>query len=277
MVVLREDGRYGDNTNPTLAAAELATERYLKQVWPRLITAARTGNPAPNSRVPFPNTNWTDWNGDTTYQQGDPGVYILQGDQCLVFFLGGMQVPNGSGFSCMGFGTRKDNPTIISGATDAPYFEFPSDRLRRLGQTQTRSGYFASFLDPYDIPYLYFCNRGGPGGALNVYNSPLNSAAQQFILPGATLASDCPDFGVSPYFEPSTRAYAKDGFQIISAGYDQTFGPGGIYDGGQAWVMYPLINGSTVQLMPNQSATPPHGAYDDLTNFHDKILGSGNQ
>src|SRR5947209_2788112 len=55
MVVLREDGRYGDNPDPTLAAAELATETYLKRLWPRMIIAQRTGMAAPNSRVPLPN------------------------------------------------------------------------------------------------------------------------------------------------------------------------------------------------------------------------------
>src|SRR6266568_3238186 len=128
-IILREDGRYGDNPNPSLRADEVASEAYLKRLWPRMQSAAYTGNPQPNSRVALPSTNFHDWNGSGTYEQDR--FFILEGDQCLVFFLGGINV-NGAN---QGFGVNKAypanvNPTLIAASvptskTEAPFFDFP--------------------------------------------------------------------------------------------------------------------------------------------------------
>src|SRR5262249_47384136 len=81
----------------------------LMQLWPRLDWTGQSGP--------------IDWLGnDHTNQNRNrlantiprPGVY-LEGDQCLVFFLGGIQVkePTQGTFASIGFATNPKNPTLI--------------------------------------------------------------------------------------------------------------------------------------------------------------------
>jgi prepilin-type N-terminal cleavage/methylation domain-containing protein len=262
-IVLREDGRYGDNPNPQIAALELASEAYLKRLWPRMITSPRTGNPSPNSRVDLSvafNGQFTDWNNSGSEDAGQS--FILQGDQCLVFFLGGM-ISNGG---CIGFSTNVSNPTVTSGTMNPPVFEFPSNRLvdpvvafPNLPNNLKYVSHFPTFLDPYGSPYAYFNSRGGAGGAANAYSN------------------DCPSLSVVPYQRfPATNTignfYNQQGFQIISAGYGSallTNGPGSpsfAFDPNGVWVSAtgaPLNNANTA------------GFYT-MTNFSQYVLGAGN-
>jgi hypothetical protein len=122
--------------------------------------------------------------------------------------------------------------------------DFRLDRLRVIAPSATRSQFFRSYIDPYGTaPFAYFSSRGGPGGALNAYNN------------------DCAGLGVSPYFEPNGKPVNKDGFQIISAGRDQTFGTGGTWDARSG---APYANASNV-------------GNDDMSNFHSMVLGNGTQ
>src|SRR5207248_1877045 len=65
---------------------------------------------------------WTapgiDWNGDNTIQPGAAGVYVLEGDQCLVFFLAGIpgNYPPGLPPNCTGFSTNPSNPASHVGS-----------------------------------------------------------------------------------------------------------------------------------------------------------------
>src|SRR5205085_1518036 len=94
---------------------------YLKRVWPHLQTTVVPGNPAA-TRI-----NWAGrplapnppFNTPVFSLQDSNRVYTLQGDQCLVFFLGGiprdtlvggkqLQVPSG-------FSSNPSDPTSTSG------------------------------------------------------------------------------------------------------------------------------------------------------------------
>jgi prepilin-type N-terminal cleavage/methylation domain-containing protein len=223
-IVLREDGMYGSNKIPAIAALEVQSFAILKKIWPRLATPA-TANFAGH-----------DWNGDGTITAGDTGAWVLEGDQCLVFFLGGIQ----RGGVCTGFSVDKQYPCRGDTATEPILYDFPASRLQVfLPNPPTRSQYHASFIDQYgQVPYAYFSSRSGVG-----------------------YSADCPTLKVTPYFVmvngvTTNKPYNSDGFQIISAGYDFTFGPGGGFDAGAgAGLIGPAI--------------------DDLTNFHPTILGSG--
>ena len=249
-LVFREDGRYGDyNTGSNaqkfrIRQIELDTERFLKKVWPRLVTAPPTGGASPNSRIALSNVAgaWTDWNGDGTYTQGDAGAFILEGDQVLVFLLGGMQ----SGGACQGFSVNKSNPTIAIGNREPILYDFPTSRLQVVAPGAFRSNQFLSFIDPYgNQPFVYFSSNSGVG--YNLYN---NTGPSNNMI----ALSDCT--GLVPYFEPNGKYHNKDGFQIISAGYDKTFGLGGVFDASVG-----------------AGLTGP--AVDDLTNFHPAQLGAG--
>jgi general secretion pathway protein G len=114
----------GDITVSQLAQRSLS---YLRKFFPRVIFST-----AQNS-IPTTANRWYDFNGNGTLDN----AYILDGHECLVFFLGGIPVPNGSGFSMSGFGKDPTNPfsnsltgsSMYSANRTAPLFEFNNGRL----------------------------------------------------------------------------------------------------------------------------------------------------
>ncbi|HYV34756.1 MAG TPA: hypothetical protein VE988_03565 [Gemmataceae bacterium] len=210
--------RLGDNGGNGPLAAD--SKAYLLSLFPRIAEKWQT--------------EFIDWNGD-----GKPSPpVVLEGDQCLVFFLGGIPLKNPPG--CFGFSGDGKNPANLAMTKErkGPFFDFRSDRLR------DRSGNgFWSYNDPYgqndpakDKPYAYF----------GVHSN------------GKFDAEDCASLGAKPYIlgENLPRFHMSRGFQIISAGADRTFGPGGLWSPETA------------------SKIAPAGA-DDQTNFHNGLMGGG--
>jgi general secretion pathway protein G len=192
------------------------------------------------------NPTAVNWSRDPAWS----GDEVLEGHQCLVFFLGGIQ--EASPDSCTGFSTNPKDPSAPGGDRIPAFYEFSSNRLARpAGKT------FFQYLDPYrnkktPQPYAFFSHYKTSNG----YNR--YSAANNFPAAGAPATSDCASLGVQPYFEaagPPTRYYKPDSFQIVSAGPDGTFGPGGLYS-------------------PTNLAAVPAAAKDDQTNFVASPLGS---
>jgi len=177
-----------------------------------------------------------DWNGDGHIG----GPVVLEGHQCLVFFLGGIPVHNPPG--CFGFSTDPRDPAKLSQTTGrkGPFFEFESARLGVWPLTQaTAAANFYSYGDQYcqskppifpdDKPYAYFSNYGQPNG-FNKFG------------PG-----DCQSLGVIPYFQgvSPSRYYNPNSYQIISAGLDRKFGPGGLWPppaGSPLWKQTPWLD-----------------------------------
>jgi prepilin-type N-terminal cleavage/methylation domain-containing protein len=129
---------------------------------------------------------------------GVPNGTVLQGSECLVFYLGGIV----QGGRATGFSKNPTDPTAAGGERLGPYFNFKVGRLVALPARQA-----ASYLDPNGIPYVYF-------GALSDNNYDATHA----------------HLGVSPYFASGstpTKWLNPNTFQIISAGKDKAFGPGG--------------------------------------------------
>jgi hypothetical protein len=128
----------------------------------------------------------------------------------------------------------------------SPFFEFPSSQLFLRSNAGGQAGFY-SFGDQYkkspQNPYAYFSNYGTREG----YNRY-----------GTTLAlSDCTSLGLQPYFKGSATQPLYEnpsGFQIICAGADGKFGPGGFWTG-----------------------TAPATGADDQSNFtNGSLLGAGN-
>ena len=145
----------GDITIGQLAQRSVAA---LRKFFPRVVL-----NTAPLAPPVFPNgsTRWYDFNGNGVMD----GPYILQGYECLVFFLGGIPTPNPpaslqvpnvaplnplavpTSFAMSGFGKDPTNPfsnnifsdprapfngsanSMYSGNRQAPLFEFANNRL----------------------------------------------------------------------------------------------------------------------------------------------------
>lgn len=172
------------------------------------------------------------WNGR------DTSPVTLEGHECLVFFLGGIP-KQGDPPSCQGFSTNPADPTDFTFTKDriAPLFEFNSTQLR-VGPKG-----FLYYLDTYkQAPYAYF----SPSGTSNGYNPDDCSGI-------GSLGHDCGT--VKPYFKNPNQYLEPDGWQIISAGADGKFGPGGVVWG---------------PAHPVKADTP--GA-DDVANFSPLWLG----
>lgn len=219
-ILLSNDPDQYDPTKGTATALGLQSAIYLQKIWKKLDLKQSH-----------------DWSGGT--MPAGKWTVVLEGDQCLVFFLGGIPSANPPG--CRGFADSASMPTNLSLPNKAKrLFNFASERLFR------RSNHsFYSYRDPYSFddaaPYAYFAVKSK---AKNSYDE-----------------NDCAGLGVKPYYEkvsPFRQYLNPESFQIISAGPDKTFGAAT----GTGGVFYPSD--------PKVSAA----AQDDTSNFHSQTLGN---
>lgn len=173
--------------------------------------------------------------------------FILNGAECLVFFLGGHVTTSSGGEPVhYGFNFKAANPfapPAISSAGLKKYFEFKSDRL----DDYDGDGFF-EYRDPTGLedaaPYQFF--RAGPLG-YNLSSSGNSTGTlagadgvfgtiddETMTVPGSPAMPVGPLF---PYYRtdsnaavaanPTGIAWSADSFQIIAAGPDGQFGDGG--------------------------------------------------
>lgn len=160
----------------TYAALAQRSLSYLRKFYPRM-----TGLGAGALQL----GTFYDFNGDG--QMNLNGPYILQGHQCLVFFLGGVSNRSiGSGgvaqYGMMGIGKNPANPfpplpfasAALAANREAPLFEFRGNRL--FDATGTN---FPGYLDPIGSGnsarfYAYFSSYGNNGYDPNDVNVPMN-------------------------------------------------------------------------------------------------------
>ncbi len=204
----------------------------INRVWPNIgkftyINWASTVNPAPPG---FP----------------AKGV-ILEGDQCLVFWLGGVYDPTQSGM--MGFSTNPKNPAMDNATLERKkYYEFPAGRLNA-----SKNASFPSYMDNYaQMPFLYFAPGMVGTSTPNAYNT--NHAVTITYSDGLSPVSDV----VSPYYQQlaAKKYWNASTFQIVTAGKDGRFGPLGEWNDGAS----PAANGTFWR--------------DNRTNWSAKILGA---
>lgn len=205
-------GTYNSNPSP-IPGLDAESLSYIGSMWPTLTL------------------NNVDW-----LASGGPGPFnqdvTLEGDQCLVFFLGGP--PSASG-GLLGFSTDPQRPTRapIPNEDREKFYDFNPNRLVTLRANNP----FPSYLDAHETdldaarkkPFLYFSS---------------NKRADGYVGGNAL-------FSVSPYAKTSGGFHNSTTFQIISAGPDGMFGPGGTWP--------PVANAT---------------GNDDVSNFHGARLGS---
>jgi prepilin-type N-terminal cleavage/methylation domain-containing protein len=187
----------------------------------------------------FKGINWASRTGANKPVFGNianPKTDTLEGDQCLVFFVAGPPAVAGQASAGMlGFSTNPLNP--VDPSTDRiKFFDFDVNRLfnRQAGATASK---FPSYYDVYrKQPFIYFSSNKRPDG----YDPTPNS------------------LGVRPYQmtnAPPLKFYMPTSFQLISAGADGVFGPGGLWTEASA------------------GAIPVPGKAD-VTNFHEGFMGN---
>jgi general secretion pathway protein G len=219
-------------TDNTPIAASTTTPKQTKSPW-------MCTNPPPFAAPPAggPNVDFIDWDGTGTYTPASglipPGYIVLEGDQCLVWFLGGMPTTAGGIASCTGFSTNPFNPGLprltSTESRIGPFYQFESSRLQSIshsGVIGTNSPVFFSYWDQYlAMPFVYFSSYKTANGYNRYFTT--NVGANPNSQTGSLGPwSDCHTVGVWPYIQPNGTYMAPETYQIISAGADKVFGAG---------------------------------------------------
>jgi type II secretory pathway pseudopilin PulG len=196
---------------------------------------------------------FVDWNGD-----GQPnGPWLLKGNQCLVFYLGG--IPNlldvkirGASPAPQGFAANNMNPGLAvtqSPKRKGPYFNFVTTRLYYPVQQVFPSWDGFTYLDPW-------MTKSGP-----LYLTLGGSPYAFFSFAGIrNQYAHTNDYGAYPYMTGVGQYTNLTTYQIISAGKDGIFASQDGNSGGVLW-------------NPSSGATG-YGA-DDQANFSSTLLGAG--
>lgn len=173
----------------------------------------------------------------------------LNGAECLVFFLGGLNstnVVNQNGvligttnapitsWGPLGFSANPTNPFTRGGARSGPFHEFSVSRItNRDGSTDAEG--MPEYVDPLPgqrSPILYASSYGGKGYrdvdvqfttpliTYNAYVTPPTGFAFVYRRYTGTYPATVPNFIAAPAFNPKS-------FQLISPGFDGEYGWGG--------------------------------------------------
>jgi prepilin-type N-terminal cleavage/methylation domain-containing protein len=198
------------------------------------------------------------WNrGHATFQgPGDNGTglsttennQLLDGSQCLVFFLmGPTPGPSKLGFGDIPKPFFKDPNSVPTNL----FLEWPANRLDSIN---TR------LLDPWGQPYIYFSSKAGNDyGYFGTYYG--NGTGGYTPIKGNASSPDWanPNGVVAPFKDVNGKHLNSMSFQIVSAGERGEltgFGPGGLFTPGRA----------------DYDANMPGG--DDLSNFATRVLSA---
>jgi len=197
--------------------------------------------------------------------------YLLQGHQCLAFFLGGARYDNGQAGSNLGahigFSSNPINPMDTTNQSRVgPFYEFAADRL-----TTSARGSFAAYKDPYNPgqPYYYFSAYRSQYVATYLANSnnpnPVEAINLGTVNGRAAFLSPFRDLNNGQFYNPQT-------FQLVCAGRD---GKIAHYAGGGRTPTHPMgwRNGNFGVNQGVDNVDNPREAQDDLCNFHPNKMG----
>lgn len=266
---------------------DIDSQNWIIRMFPKINVASSTAGE--NLYWTNNDINWTpDAPVTTPFQDGT----VLEGDQCLVFFLGGIptqQTPAGGSVvrGCAGFSTSAYNPIPTPTGSRVKFYDFPADRLVDLHKvdgtaflpsdvTPPGPTGFWSFVDTYRrAPYAYFSSYKTENGYNRYYHPgyPVGLSTSECAALGALSAAGTAapwPFAVAPSSSTTpTRYYEAARFQIISAGRDGRFGPGTDLSQPPASQFY----WSPTNAGTYASTYRANGAPDDQSNFYDLLLG----
>jgi prepilin-type N-terminal cleavage/methylation domain-containing protein len=250
-IVLDEACNYPNRT--TVGSADWFAVTYLRKLFPRINLTARTS-------TDITNNNWIDWNGNGTCDHAlapaAQNSQALQGHEALVLFLGGVGIKSGTNFGLSGFCTDPTNPappplnSSFGLPRQQPFFDFKNGRLAFGPPHKVANDMFLVYTDAYGhgSPYVYFSHYAKGNDYV--------SADCNTVLGG-----NPPATAILPFTDPTGRFINPNGYQIISAGRDGFFGPGGMWN--------PTNPG-----LSSGYQTGGSGA-DDQANFSRSLLGVG--
>lgn len=293
-VVLDESGNYGNNpalvdfvtkyfaniagiTNSSQLASQTQksidrSQRYLKKFFNRAELKQ-------------------DIDGDTGFNK----FWILEGDEALVFFLGGIPRPiDSQTFELTGFCKRPDFPLYgrnennkFTLSRDTPFFEFKAERL-----VDFDNDGFPSYIDSLGSeedsrPYVYFSAYGS--NSYDPQDCNFNPS-KKIYFPALTDIQDVdtglnyfrmfggnsgPSISPNPYTTgpaaPVGRSPAwqkPQSYQIISAGADRKYGFGGHFAGKTKSEPLPIADSDLTNSFINPLSPSARSVEsDNITNF----------
>ncbi|WP_166830572.1 type II secretion system protein [Thalassoroseus pseudoceratinae] len=192
-------------------------------------------------------------NGNTT------DSFSLTGNECLVFFLGGMADQDGDNFAMIGFSKNPANPFTRAGSSRlGPFTEFETGRL--VDNIPSGGNGFPEYVDPLPnqtAPYGYLSANNGRGYAAGTmpYRLPGEDANLNNTLDASEDANSNSTLDVGQPFKP-------DSYQIVSPGFDNEHGTGGTYDPETA----------DAKLGYDANPSTRSAERDNITNFHPGML-----
>jgi prepilin-type N-terminal cleavage/methylation domain-containing protein len=240
------------DTTTTVAALCERSLLYLRKFFPR----------APFRVGKFDEGSSTfDFNGD-----GDSNDLILiDGHECLVFFLGGIPSrvsnPGGDSIGMTGFGNNPQNPFVTEAAASnrqRPMFEFKGERL-----IDDDGDGIPGYIDPLGSLdagryYAYFSAHGGGGydpNDVNIARDDDSGLSRPFRVNFANIWISSPppnpytSSSAAPNYDksktpsevnaPLAKYHNNETYQIISAGGDRFYGFGGWYTPGSSQATLP--------------------------------------
>lgn len=169
-------------------------------------------------------------NGNTTAGE----TLVLNGSECLAFFLGGLYRQDSGKFSPTGFSSNPANPFAAGGTRKGPFFgELPTTRF--VDKDSDGVPELLDTLPNQQNPYLYFSSYGGRGYQPYGYDGAAGGNDDEFDSSG-TPAFVPADDRIIYLTGPGATALPHNAksFQIISPGFDgQYFGSTAAARGGE--------------------------------------------
>jgi len=274
-LLIKEDGSYN-----LANKLELDSFNFFKGCFPKC-----------DLRGPFVSGKYIglDWSGTGKRN----GVYYLEGWQCLVFCLGGVPFidpSTGTVTGMKGFSTNPIDPTDWTNPTNpsqprptlGPFYTFEPKRLNTTVSTKFimqpniafSNQIFPGYNDPYGTPYAFFSSYSSKNG----YNRYGTTDCASLVGTDPKSGQQVP--APYPYYQSVSATnvvtyHNPDTVQIISAGKDMLFGPGGLW---------PATASSPATAPGGSIATATAGPagplsllfmLDDMTNFTSAPLGAG--
>ncbi|MEZ5940846.1 MAG: hypothetical protein R3C18_05615 [Planctomycetaceae bacterium] len=223
-------------------------------------------------------------NNDINMDGDADDVLILNGAECLAFFLGGTDDPAAAGWQATGFAANPQSPfapvsydyvpamSQPAGTPAAvtnrrgPFFEgFDSSRFVDLDPTaQGGPDGMPEYLDSIpdqQLPLQYFSSYGGTGYRPRGLDKSAGNFDDESSVPGFVshyIVANNAGSGADPTPTSASTSYNQSSHQIISPGFDFEFGSGGVY------------NGSNLPSTPESYFAGPREVVaerDNITNF----------
>lgn len=211
-IVLFESYAGWSGSTPSTAAVN-RSRALIRQIWPDFDFLNKDS---------MGNSRDRDINNDGDF--GD--VIVLNGAECLAFFLGGVPTKSGGEWSLKGFSQNGDNPLQLAGARSGPFYEFDPGRLTDLDGDNVPE--YLDSLPGQRNPIIFASSYGGRGYRdvdVRLVSSPgPDDFAYYYRRYSGTYPASSTNFDAA-------RPFNEKSYQLISPGFDGAYGTGGLLSG----------------------------------------------